>query len=256
MLNLIYDRTEADVMAGDTPFINTWEQGSLGGTGQNASSSTRCRSANFTQFAEDGGLVGIWVPTGWKMSGRRYTRAAAAGFDLSFPSGAWIRGAYILEMPPGRFYRFVLAREDDAALTPAGADASGVTFTIFNVKGRYNNTDLNRVETAVGQLVTMLNAAGWSLSLTTKTDWAAASEAAPAQDIPTASDMARYLANVAAIRRALTFYRTTPAVPDSMELLTWQKANAIERILADAEELINNMLAARFYSGELYAGEA
>ena len=123
-------------------------------------------------------------------------------------------------------------------------------------KGSYNNTDLNRVETAVGQLVTMLNAAGWVLSLTTKTDWAAASEAAPAQDIPTASDMARYLGNIAAIRHALAFYRTTPPVPDSMELLTWQKANAIEHILADAEELINNMLAARFYTGELYAGEA
>lgn len=124
-----------------------------------------------------------------------------------------------------------------------------------DAKGSYNNTDLNRVETAVGQLAELLNAAGWDLSLTTKTDWAAASEAAPAQDIPTASDMARYLGNIAAIRHALAFYRTTPAVPDSMDFLTWQKANAIERILADAETLINNMLATRVFSGELYAGE-
>lgn len=255
MLNLIYDRTEEDVSAGDTAWVPTWFQGTLGASGQQVSSTTRCRTGGFQQFSSFGGIVGIYVPSGWKMSGRRYTSAAASGFDQTFPSG-WIRGSYLLQMPPNRYYRFVLAKEDDTTLTPTAASESGVTFLVFNTKGRYNCTDLNRVETAVGQLVEMLNAAGWNMSLTTKTDWATASEAAPAQDIPTASDMARYLANVAAIRHALAFYRTTPAVPDSMDFLTWQKANAIERILADAEELINNMLAVRVFSGEVYAGEA
>lgn len=255
MLNLIYDRTEEDVAAGDTAWVPTWLQGTLGASGQQANSTTRCRTGGFQQFSAVGGIVGIFVPDGWKMSGRRYTSAAQAGFDLSFPTGSWIRGSYILEMPPERYYRFVLAKEDDTTLTPAVAAESGVTFTVINVKGRYGFADLNRVETAVGQLITMLNAAGSNLALITKTDWQAASEAALTQDVPSASDMARYLGNVAAIRRALAFYRTTPAVPDSMDLLTWQKANAIEKILADAEELINNMLAARVFSGEVYAGE-
>ena len=255
MLDLIYDRTEADVAAGDTDWVPTWLQGTLGASGQQFNSTTRCRSGGFQQFSAVGGVVGIYVPDGWKMSGRRYTTAAASGFDQTFPTGAWIRGSYLLSMPPGRYYRFVLAKEDDTTLTPAVAETSGVTFTVFNAKGRYGFADLNRVEAAVGELRDALNAAGWNMSLITKTDWQAASAAALAQDVPSAADMARYLNNVAVIRGALAVYGNTPAVPDSMELLTWQKANAIEKILADAEELINNMLAARFYSGEVYAGE-
>ena len=37
--------------------------------------------------------------------------------------------------------------------------------------------------------------------------------------------------------------------------LTWSGANDIERILLDVEQLINNMAAAWYYSGDLYAGE-
>lgn len=74
-------------------------------------------------------------------------------------------------------------------------------------------------------------------------------------DIPSASLMSLYLANVAAIRDALAMLSTTPAVPKDMELLTSAEANAIELILLDVYTLINNMAAAWFYNGELYSGE-
>ena len=123
-------------------------------------------------------------------------------------------------------------------------------------KGRYAYSDLNRVETAVATLASELRAAGISIVLITKTDWHEATDAGDAQDTPTAADMTRYLDNVAAIRGAIAVYRETPPVPGSMARLTWQRANDIERILADVEVLINNMIAAQFFSGEIYCGEA
>lgn len=74
-------------------------------------------------------------------------------------------------------------------------------------------------------------------------------------DIPTASQMAQYIDNIAALRGAIAMLPTTPSTPDSMELLDYIKANNIEQILIDINQLIINMAAAWFYSGDLYSGE-
>lgn len=74
-------------------------------------------------------------------------------------------------------------------------------------------------------------------------------------DIPTQSQMAAYLANVTALRSALTVWADTPSVPADMAGLTYQEANDIETILGIIETLINNMAAAWFYSGDVYSGE-
>ena len=47
----------------------------------------------------------------------------------------------------------------------------------------------------------------------------------------------------------------TPPVPESIEGLTWQKANDIEQILFDINALLNNMENSFVYSGEVYSGE-
>lgn len=74
-------------------------------------------------------------------------------------------------------------------------------------------------------------------------------------DIPTPAQMAQYIANVIAIRSVLELLSTTPEAPGDMEGLTVEEANAIEFILIDVQTLINNMVSAWFYSGDLYAGE-
>lgn len=74
-------------------------------------------------------------------------------------------------------------------------------------------------------------------------------------DIPTAAHMERYIANVAALRGSITVLSTTPATPESMELLDYINANNIEKILVDINQLLINMAAAWFYSGEVYSGE-
>lgn len=246
--NMIFDRTEADVKAGNAPYTPTWEQGSIGTQGQNASSSTRVRFADFVQFSASGGLVGIYVPDGWKMRGRRYTSAAASGFDQIFPTGAWIRGSYLLEMPAGKYYRFLLGKEDDTALTPSAAATAGVTFTLINGKGRYNYTDLNRVGAAINSVTARLYADGYGEPVTLRTDFA------PTDDVRV-SELSPIVESVKMIRGCLGGFEDTPNAPNSIRFLDYNGANAIEKILYDADLLIDRLEDARFFAGDLYCGE-
>ena len=72
-------------------------------------------------------------------------------------------------------------------------------------------------------------------------------------DIPTPSQMTQYLANVAAIRAAIT--ADTPATPESMANLTYTEANDIEQILIDIDDALTRAAAAWFYSGDLFSAE-
>jgi hypothetical protein len=86
-------------------------------------------------------------------------------------------------------------------------------------KGAYNYTDLNRVETAVTEIAWKLG-----LTLTTKTDWTL-------WDIPVAAEMERYLSNIVAIRDACPDVVGFPVLPTSMDRLTYEGANSIEKVL-------------------------
>lgn len=116
------------------------------------------------------------------------------------------------------------------------------------LKGAYNASDLNRVGAAVAYVAGRLTGYGYAVSVSPRQDWQVA-------DIPTQESMMAYLADVAALRAALTVAADTPEVPEDMEQLTWKEANDIEKILVDVDELLTHMAAAWFYSGDLYAGE-
>ena len=121
-------------------------------------------------------------------------------------------------------------------------------------KGAYNYTDLNRVTEAMDYINGRLVSYGYSTTYHTveiaegRTEW-------EEDDIPTIGMMTAYLANVAALRSALTVWADTPSVPADMAGLTYREANDIETILGIIETLINNMAAAWFYSGDVYSGE-
>lgn len=118
-----------------------------------------------------------------------------------------------------------------------------------NHKGAYNYTDLNRVENAVKSLADLLIECGYPVKiLATRTNWLAS-------DTPTVTDMTRYLENVRIIRAAFHTLPTTPQVPASMRGLTYDKANAIEKVLADVDTLLSNMIASYTYSGDVFGGE-
>ena len=91
-------------------------------------------------------------------------------------------------------------------------------------KGAYNYSDLNRVERAVAEISDLAG-----LGLITKTDW-------KMWDIPTASEMNRYLGNIATIRSRIPEGISVPVAPTSMNNLTYNEANNIELILSVAFE--------------------
>jgi len=159
--------------------------------------------------------------------------------------------------------------------------ADELTDFLSSLKGMYNYTDLNRVETAVDYVATELVQADTDIrqyatdmgvawdsafevpydpsdySLTVKTDW-------DEEDIPSATQMARYIGNLILIRDAIQD-ASNAWIPDSMNMIDYQIANDIEKLLIDVdvavallvatkEGLIRSALAVN-YSGEIYSGE-
>lgn len=106
-------------------------------------------------------------------------------------------------------------------------------------KGAYNYSDLNRVERAVAKI-----SATAGLFLNTKTDWRM-------WDIPTESDMERYLYNINQIRSICFDVDTLPTLPSTMSGLTYTVANDIEKILLSGYATVNGW----YRSGELFWGE-
>lgn len=119
---------------------------------------------------------------------------------------------------------------------------------VSGMKGSYNYTDMNRVESAVRELESRFLAKGIKLSLTTKTDWTRTSW-------PTKNDMARYYGNVAAIRGAVSVNLNTPTAPTTGTPLDYKKANDIETILLAVDAWLNRVESIQMYSGDLYLGE-
>jgi hypothetical protein len=117
------------------------------------------------------------------------------------------------------------------------------------VRGAYNAVDLNRVEAAVAELQAVLLAAGYGKgNLTVKMDWAIG-------DLPQVADMTRYLGNVAALVDIFTVLSTSPALPVTMDDLTYIGENAIEKVLTDIQTAIGYMLLSYWGCGEIGCGE-
>lgn len=118
-------------------------------------------------------------------------------------------------------------------------------------KGRYDYTDLNRVESAVEELKAIAATAGIQLNLNTKTDWGRPGIFSD-QSWVTESQMNRYLLNVHLIADAV---QAGANLPGSMSYLDWRAANNIEQALVITNARLQGIIAAWKYSGISYAGE-
>lgn len=116
------------------------------------------------------------------------------------------------------------------------------------LKGAYNNTDMNRVESAAEYVANRLVEAGYGVIPIVKKDWLET-------DKPTLEDLKRYMKNISDIRAAFTTFETTPEAPSTERRLSFQEANAMEQILIDIDDLVSKMARAYFYSGDLCSGE-
>ena len=120
-----------------------------------------------------------------------------------------------------------------------------------NENGRYRYTDLNRVEQAVAELLTLSARLDIHPKLVTKTDWGLPGEFS-AEAWPTKEQMERYLGNVHALCDALSLKAN---LPETMEHLTFVGANEIENALLSAYSRVQGVLSIYQFSGEFYAGE-
>lgn len=116
------------------------------------------------------------------------------------------------------------------------------------MKGAYNYMDMNRVEGAVVELVARFAERGVNLSLTTKTNWTRTGW-------PTKSDMARYFANVEALRVAVGVPLNVPDTPTTGTLFDYRAANDLEKILLAVGSWLDAASGSNYYAGEIYSGE-
>lgn len=115
-------------------------------------------------------------------------------------------------------------------------------------KGAYNNTDMNRVESAVMMIAGKLKELYINVDVTTKSDW-------ELEDLPTLSDLNRYLNNVVKLRNASSGLREAPQPPSSMVRLDYIGANRIEETLLYINTWADGMKDSQKYAGEFFGGE-
>ncbi len=117
-----------------------------------------------------------------------------------------------------------------------------------SLKGAYNYTDMNRVESAVQFIADRFSDLGYYVAPEVKMVWSVS-------DHPTKVDMERYFANIALLRSILTVLPTTPKAPTTEKKLDYQVANDIEQILTDVDRLISSVKQGWYYAGDVFTGE-
>lgn len=117
-----------------------------------------------------------------------------------------------------------------------------------NAKGTYNASDLNRVCAAINSVTARLYADGYGEPVTLRTDFA------PTGDVRI-GELSPIVESVKMIRGCLGGFEDTPNAPDSIRFLDYNGANAIEKILYDADLLLDRLEDARVFAGEMYSGE-
>ena len=127
------------------------------------------------------------------------------------------------------------------------------------LKGGYCWTDLNRVTACMEYLDEELSGFGYETGYKPVVVHEQPEPLDPytwyKEDSPTLSQMTQYLSNVAALRAVLNLPEYVPQTPKSMALLTFAKANDIESVLKEVENVIILIISSFWYSGELYSGE-
>lgn len=110
---------------------------------------------------------------------------------------------------------------------------------LSGLKGCINRVDLERIENNIQILLDVL-----------EIDSSTYVGAIP--EFPTTTYFEQMRDNAAAIRAGYAIHTDTPEVPE-LPFNTWQKFNAIEKILADVYEMVSAQL--KYFAGEIYAGD-
>lgn len=166
---------------------------------------------------------------GFEYAGASMSVAGSMTFDTTlFPNTAGRKNLalYIYVTTAQAVNAGAVARFGDVMLeignTPHGYAPYTEIVATEATKGAYNYSDLNRVERAVAEISDMAG-----MGLVTKTNWTM-------WDVPTATDMNRYLSNIRAIK---TRFGIETSLIDTMNNLNYTSANNIEKILLAAYQV-------------------
>ena len=119
---------------------------------------------------------------------------------------------------------------------------------LAGLKGAYNASDLNRVESAVKYVADRFTVAGMHPEVDVYVLW-------DRSIYPESAEMDRYLANIITLRALLPMTEDVPQVPPDMDKLNYEEANDIEKILLAVDDAITRISKSWYYSGDIYAGE-
>lgn len=132
-----------------------------------------------------------------------------------------------------------------AWITPV-TDRTAADVTALNEKGTFNPTAANRIESNTEYLSDLLDSLGYNNTETHVTDW-------DRSDFPYAAQMERIRSNVALL--VSVYHATGTTVPVSLEHPNFTDMNNVELVLSELNDMIERMVAAFYYSGEIFAGE-
>lgn len=116
------------------------------------------------------------------------------------------------------------------------------------LKGSYDYRDLNRVGNALIYLKDLLIANGYMTEFNPKNTWVES-------DKPTPLQLADYLAQVQYVRNLFSSITDFPELPNTINNLTTEQANNIERVLELVDFFLQQSNLAHFMSNEIFAGE-
>ena len=116
------------------------------------------------------------------------------------------------------------------------------------MKGTYNAADLNRVSACMEYLRELLEGLGYSVP-----GYAQQGITWTDSSTPTAGQLAQYLANVQALRDVIAEAQFSADLPQSMVVLTYVGANAVEQILTEINAYLSAMQAVFLRSGMTWA---
>lgn len=163
---------------------------------------------------------------GFEYAGASMSVAGSMAFDTTlFPNTAERRylALYIYVTTAQEVSAGTVVRFKDVMLEVGDTPHEYVPYTEVvateATKGAYNYSDLNRVERIVAEISEVT-----SMGLVTKTNWTM-------WDVPTATEMNRYLSNIRAIK---TRFGIETSLVDTMSNLNYTSANNIEKILLAA----------------------
>lgn len=122
-------------------------------------------------------------------------------------------------------------------------------FILARSKGAYGTSDLNRVIGAMDYLYQKLRMMGYGYGYTKqKEGWVK-------EEYFRRSDSELYLKNLSSLKRSIDSSLVQESIPNDLEGLTLEEANAIEKILVLIDEILPDMIKSFWYSGEIWCGE-